>query len=224
MRIVREGWAFVLPTFVLCLAAWMAVLLTDVTGMVIVAAVLTLLLLFVLFFFRDPEPTATNDPSMVMAPGQGRVVDIAQIEEPTFFGGPARKISIFLSVFDVHVQRAPVTGQVEHRSYHPGGYAVAWKPKASEENEQAALGFATPHGRVLVRQIAGLVARRIVTYPVEGSQVEIGERIGLIRFGSRVDLFIPLEWEVTCKRGDRVRVGRTPIARISEAPQSQGIT
>ena len=188
MRIVREGWAFVLPALILSVAAWTTTLLTDVTGMVIVAAILTLLLLFVLYFFRDPEPTATNDPSMVMAPGQGRVVDIAQIEEPTFFGGPA------------------------------------WKPKASEENEQAALGFATPHGRVLVRQIAGLVARRIVTYPVEGSQVEIGERIGLIRFGSRVDLFIPLEWEVTCKRGDHVRVGRTPIARISEAPQSQGIT
>lgn len=223
MRIAREGWAFVLPTFVLSVAAWVATLLTDATGLVIVAAVLTLLTLFVLYFFRDPEPTAFDDPSLVMAPGQGRVVDIAQVEEPTFFGGPARRISIFLSVFDVHVQRAPVTGRVEHRSYDPGGYALAWKPKASEENERAALGFATPHGRVLVRQIAGLVARRIETYPVEGSQVEIGERIGLIRFGSRVDLFIPLEWKVTCKRGDHVRVGRTPLARISEAPQSQGI-
>ena len=223
MRIAREGWAFLLPTFVLSVAAWVATLLTDATGLVIVAAVLTLLTLFVLYFFRDPEPTAFDDPSLVAAPGQGRIVDIAQVEEPTFFGGPARRISIFLSVFDVHVQRAPVTGRVEHRSYDPGGYALAWKPKASEENEQAALGFATPHGRVLVRQIAGLVARRIETYPVEGSQVEIGERIGLIRFGSRVDLFIPLEWKVTCKRGDRVRVGRTSLARISEAPQSQGI-
>ena len=223
MRMAREGWAFIVPTAFLSLAAWTVALLTDIAGVELVAAALTVLTLFISYFFRDPEPRAADDPSLVMAPGEGRVVDIAQVEESTFFAGPARRISIFLTVFDVHVQRAPVTGRVEHRSYHPGGYAVAWKPKASEENEQAALGIATPHGRVLVRQIAGLVARRIVTYPVEGSQLEIGERIGLIRFGSRVDLFIPLEWEVICERGDRVLVGRTPLARISQATQSQGI-
>jgi phosphatidylserine decarboxylase len=222
MRIAREGWAFVPPAFILAVAAWTVTVFSDAAAPAYLAGAFTFVTLFVLYFFRDPDPVRVDDPFLVLAPGEGRVIDVAQVEEPDFFGGPARKISIFLSIFDVHVQRAPVTGRVEHRSYRPGGYAVAWKPKASEENEQAALGFTTPHGRVLVRQIAGLVARRIATYPVEGSQVEVGERIGLIRFGSRVDLFIPLDWSVTCKRRDRVRVGRTPIARVSQAPQPRG--
>jgi phosphatidylserine decarboxylase len=148
------------------------------------------------------------------------VIDIREVEEPTFLGGVARRITIFLSVFDVHVQRAPVSGTVEHRSYKPGEYAVAWLEKASQDNEQASLGITTPHGRVLVRQIAGLVARRIVTDPVEGDSVERGERIGLIRFGSRVDLFLPLEWEVTCSVGARVRVGATPLAKLPVAVQA----
>jgi phosphatidylserine decarboxylase len=116
-------------------------------------------------------------------------------------------------VFDVHVQRSPVTGPIEHRDYRPGKYAVAWLDKASEDNEQASLGISTDKGRVLVRQIAGLVARCIITDPAEGDRVERGRRIGLIRFGSRVDLFLPIEWEVTCKVGDRVRVGATVLAR-----------
>jgi phosphatidylserine decarboxylase len=179
----------------------------------VLAAALTLLALFTIWFFRNPAPSVPGDPALVVAPGQGRVVDVRQIDEPTYLQGPARRISIFLSVFDVHVQRAPVSGVVEHRTYRPGTYAVAWLEKASEDNEQASLGIATPRGRVLVKQIAGLVARRIVTDPVEGDGVERGSRIGLIRFGSRVDLFIPLEWEVLVEPGDRVTVGQTPVAR-----------
>jgi phosphatidylserine decarboxylase len=106
---------------------------------------------------------------------------------------------------------------VEHRSYKPGAYAVAWLEKASADNEQASLGITTPQGRVLVRQIAGLVARRIVTDPSEGDQVQRGQRIGLIRFGSRVDLFLPLDWEVTCAVGDRAEVGATALARLPTA-------
>jgi phosphatidylserine decarboxylase len=171
------------------------------------------LALFSLWFFRDPEPRLPADPALVVAPGQGRVIRVEETDEPTFLGGRARKISIFLSVFDVHVQRAPVSGTVEHYDYRPGTYAVAWADKASEDNEQASLGIATGRGRVLVRQIAGLVARRIVTDPREGDRVERGERIGLIRFGSRVDLFLPLEWEVLTEVGDRVKAGQTPLAR-----------
>jgi phosphatidylserine decarboxylase len=141
------------------------------------------------------------------------VIDVSDVDEPTFLGGAARRISIFLSVFDVHVQRAPVSGTVAYRSYRPGKYAVAWLEKASEDNEQSSLGIATPAGRVLVRQVAGLVARRIVTDPAEGERVERGARIGLIRFGSRVDLFLPAAWEVTCSVGDRARVGATVLAR-----------
>jgi len=178
---------------------------------------MTILALFVLWFFRNPEPALPADATAVVAPGQGRIIDIREVDEPTFMQGRARRITIFLSVFDVHVQRAPVSGVVEHRSYRPGAYAVAWAEKASQDNEQASLGITTPHGRVLVRQIAGLVARRIVTDPVEGDQVDRGARIGLIRFGSRVDLFLPLEWEVTTAVGDKVRVGSTPLARLPRA-------
>jgi len=217
LRLAREGYPFVTIALLLCAAAW---LLASRTGGIVLgglAVLFSLLALFVLWFFRNPTPRLPDDGAMVVAPGQGKVIDIREIEEPSFLGGTARRITIFLSVFDVHVQRAPVSGRVEHRSYKPGKYLVAWLEKASEDNEQASLGITTPHGKVLVRQIAGLVARRIITDPVEGDAVERGQRIGLIRFGSRVDLFVPLEWEVTCGVGDRVRVGATPLARLPVA-------
>lgn len=173
----------------------------------------SLLAVFVLWFFRDPEPDVPADPALVLAPGQGRIIRVEEVDEPSYLGGPARKISIFLSVFDVHVQRAPVSGTVEQKVYRPGAYAVAWADKASEDNEMASVGIATEHGRVLVRQIAGLVARRIITDPAEGDRVERGRRYGLIRFGSRVDVFLPTHWELLCAVGDRVRVGSSVLAR-----------
>jgi phosphatidylserine decarboxylase len=171
------------------------------------------LAVFVLWFFRNPEPTVPSDEDLVVAPGQGRVILIEEVDEATFMEGAATKISIFLSVFDVHVQRAPVSGTVEHKVYRPGAYAVAWADKASEDNEQASLGIAAQHGRVLVRQIAGLIARRIITDPAEGDSVTRGRRFGLIRFGSRVDLFLPPHWEVLCRVGDRLTVGSSVMAR-----------
>jgi len=221
MRFAREGYPFIGAGLVLAALGWTG-WATGFAGLFgqVLAATLTVLALFILWFFRDPERVDPAGAGLVLAPGEGRVIVVEDAEEPTYLGGPARKVSIFLSVFDVHVQRAPVAGTVEHRVYRPGTYAVAWKDKASEDNEQASLGLATPHGRVLVRQIAGLVARRIVTYPSEGQSVERGERIGLIRFGSRVDLFLPLEWEVTCAVGDRARVGATPLARLPVAVEA----
>ncbi len=216
MKLAPEGFPFVLACLVLAGAAWMGVATGHGGRLLVVgAALLTVLLAFNLWFFRNPDPALPADPALVVAPGQGRIVSVEEMPEPTWVGGPARRISIFLSVFDVHVQRAPVSGTVEHRAYRPGAFAVAWREKASEDNEQASLGIVTPAGeRVLVRQIAGLVARRIVTDPEEGAQVERGARIGLIRFGSRVDLFVPLEWEVLVEIGDFVRAGSTPVARV----------
>ncbi len=213
MRFAREGIPFIVGSALLAGLAWLG----SATGwggvwLQGLAGLLTVLALFCVWFFRDPRPVVPSDPGLVLAPGQGRVIIVGEADEPTFMKGRCRKITIFLSVFDVHVQRSPVDGTVEHRSYKPGKYAVAWLEKASDDNEQASLGLATPHGRVLVRQIAGLIARRIVTDPIEGQKVGRGERIGLIRFGSRVDLFLPLDWEVTCKVGDRARVGVTVLA------------
>ena len=214
MRLVPEGHPFVGGTLLLAAAAWAAV--GSLGGAIALAAALvfTVLALFVLWFFRDPARHPPEGADVVVAPGEGRVVDIREVHEPSFLRTTARRISIFLSVFDVHVQRSPVSGTVEHREHKPGKFAVAWLEKASDDNEQASLGITTPHGRVLVRQIAGLVARRIVTDPSEGDRVERGQRIGIIRFGSRVDVFFPLDWEVLCRVGDRVVVGVTPLARL----------
>ncbi len=214
MSFAREGVPFIGVGLVVAAAAWLAVI-AGVGGVWVqaLAGLLTVLALFTVWFFRDPRRAVPTAPGLVLAPGEGRVILVDEADEPSFFGARARKISIFLSIFDVHVQRSPLSGTVTHRTYRPGAYAVAWLDKASEDNEQASLGLETPHGKVLVRQIAGLVARRIVTDPVEGQSVERGERIGLIRFGSRVDLFLPLHWEVTCAVGDRARVGVTVLAR-----------
>ena len=131
--------------------------------------------------------------------------------------GTATRVTIFLSVFNVHVQRAPVAGGIGHYSHRSGRYLAAWREEASSSNERASLGIDTGAGPVLVRQIAGLVARRIVTYPREGDRVAKGDRIGLIRFGSRVDLFLPPDWPVTVEPGDVVRGGETPVARIDRS-------
>jgi phosphatidylserine decarboxylase len=216
MRFAREGYPFIAAGLVASGAAWTATwALERPDGWVwsATAGILSALTLFVIWFFRDPDHALPADEALVLAPGQGKVILVGEVDEPTFMAARCRKISIFLSIFDVHVQRAPVTGTVEHRVYRPGTYAVAWRDKASEDNEQASVGLATPNGRVLVRQIAGLIARRIVTYPQEGDSVERGERIGIIRFGSRVDLFLPLDWEVTCSVGDRAVAGLTVLAR-----------
>jgi phosphatidylserine decarboxylase len=210
----REGYPFIAIGVFLAGAGWAAVT-TGMGGtwLRVLAGTLSVLTLFTVWFFRNPDPGTPTEPGLVVAPGNGKVISISEEEEPTYMGGTARRITIFLSVFDVHVQRAPVSGVVEHRVYKPGKYLVAWNEKASADNEQASLGIRTPAGPVLVRQIAGLIARRIVTDHAIGDEVERGHRIGLIRFGSRVDLFIPMDWDVVSTVGDRVHVGSTVLAR-----------
>lgn len=220
MRLAREGRVFVWPALAVALVAWLVAVWTGGSPWGYgVAGVLTLLAAFLLYFFRDPERTPPADESVVVAPGDGRIVEIAEVEEPTFFGGPCRRISIFLSIFNVHVQRAPLGGTVRHRSARGGGFGVAWAAEASEGNAQASLGLESEAGRLLVRQIVGLVARRIVTYPREGDVLRRGERIGIILFGSRVDLFVPLDWSLLCEVGDTARGGRTALARVPSAEE-----
>jgi len=220
VKIAREGFPFAAAALLLAgifwAGAWAGLGGLEGAGwwaIRLAAWTFTILSVFVLWFFRNPEPEVPSDVTLVVSPGQGKIIKVEEVDESSYLGGPARKISIFLSVFDVHVQRAPVSGTVEHKVYRPGAYAVAWADKASEDNEQASLGIVTDHGRILVRQIAGLVARRILTDPAEGDSVQRGHRFGLIRFGSRVDLFLPMHWEVLCSVGDRVRVGSTVLAR-----------
>ena len=213
MRFAREGYPFMLGAAVLAVLAWVAVPISG-PWRVVPAGLLTLLSVFVFYFFRDPERELPPGEGVVISPGDGKIIDIREVEEPSFIEGACRRITIFLSVFNVHVQRAPVSGDVAYREYRPGEYTVAWHPKASEKNERSSLGLMVQGHRVLVRQIAGLIARRIVTYPERGEHVERGERIGLIRFGSRVDLLIPLDWTLDCAVGDKVAGGSTVLAWI----------
>jgi len=220
IRLAPEGWPFVLAGLALTgLAAVAGTLMPESSpflrsGLLGSAGILGLLTAFTLWFFRDPPRHRQDADSLVLAPADGRVILITPVDEPSFFHGPATRISIFLSIFNVHIQRAPISGRIELRKYEPGGFAVAWKPKASEDNEQSTLGIVAGPHRVMVRQIAGLIARRIVTDPEMGEMVPQGNRIGIIRFGSRVDLFIPEEWEITCKIGDRAKGGLTALARV----------
>ncbi len=216
MRIAREGIPFLIVAAVPFLATVVVAFGSGSRIWTVLALVFGIASLFVAFFFRNPERRSEAGSSTVLAAADGRIVDIAEASEP-FMGGPCRRISTFLSIFDVHVQRAPVSGQVAERTYDPGKYLAAWEPKASTENERAALGIQAGAERVLVRQIAGLVARRIVTDPEVGDELTRGARIGLIRFGSRVDLFVPSEWSVLCRVGDRVRAGESALVERSKA-------
>jgi len=173
--------------------------------------------LFTLYFFRDPDPIAPTDPQAIVAPGHGKVdlVDETEVEE--VMGGKCRRISIFLSVFDVHVQNAPVHGKVTYLQHKPGLYLNAMRSDCAAHNENVLIGFepvGRPGTRVGVRLIAGLIARRIVPWIGPEQLVPRSERISLIQFGSRVDLYLPMDTRVEVKPGDRVVGGQTIVARF----------
>ena len=220
IRIAPEGWPFLVPGLALTgLAILGTVLIPDSSPFLgglstFLAWGAGIFTAFTAYFFRNPVRRRRDGEGLVLAPADGRVIQIEEVEEPSLFAGPARRISIFLNIFNVHIQRAPLSGRVALLSYQPGRFAVAWAPKASEDNEQSTLGLVAGSHKVMVRQIAGLIARRIVTDPKEGELVPQGTRIGIIRFGSRVDLFLPLEWEVNCRVGDRTKGGLTTMARV----------
>ncbi|MDE2872207.1 MAG: phosphatidylserine decarboxylase family protein [Gemmatimonadota bacterium] len=214
LPVAREGLPFILALLVLtALAALWA--RSGAWGIRSTAPALFLTLtLFVAYFFRDPERHIPSDPLLVVSPADGKVMSVGPVPDEHFMGETATRVTIFLSIFNVHIQRAPLGGRVAHYDYQPGTFVAAWREEASRENERATLGIETDAGPLLVRQIAGLVARRIATYPREGDTVARGDRIGLIRFGSRVDLFLPPDWPVTVEPGDKVRGGETPVARV----------
>ena len=167
---------------------------------------------WVVAFFRDPVREGKRGEKLVIAPADGKIVSLLQIHEPAFYQAQATRISIFMNVFDCHVNRYPSSGTITYRHYNPGRFLNAAAEKASLENEQSSVGLTTAHGKVLVRQIAGLIARRIVTDHEEGREVKQGERMGMIRFGSRVDLFLPPTAKFLVKEGDRTVAGVTVIA------------
>ena len=175
---------------------------------------------FTLFFFRDPERTPPLDAreNGIVAPADGRVVEIADEEEPLYLKGPAQRISIFLSPLDVHVNRVPARGVIEHAKYRSGDYLVAWHPKASDKNERSEFGLRHPNGtKLLFKQIAGAVARRIEYDLEEGDTVEAGRRFGIVKFGSRMDLLVPPSVDLDVDEGQTVRAGTTVLGRLPNA-------
>jgi phosphatidylserine decarboxylase len=169
---------------------------------------------FTLYFFRDPEREIPQGDSLIVAPADGKIVGIDSVEHVPFIDGPAKRISIFLSIFDVHINRAPMKGKVEYRHYMPGDFLPAFEPKASLKNEQNSIGIENSDGyRIVVKQIAGFIARRILCWKNPGTSVNRGERFGLIRFGSRTDLYLPLNAKVEVKLGQRVQGGTSVLAR-----------
>lgn len=172
---------------------------------------------FVLWFFRDPDPVAPPDPSLIVAPAHGTVDVIDETTEKEVMGGPCRRISIFLSVFNVHVQQSPVEGSVFYQKHTPGLFLNALKTESAAHNENVLIGFnatKAPGVRIGVRLITGLIARRIIPWTRIGETVAKGERISLIQFGSRVNVYLPLKSEVTVKLGDKVFGGQTVVGRL----------
>jgi len=213
MRIAPEGWPFIATAWTL--AAGAALVAARWGGAWWVAtAVVSALALWVIAFFRDPIRPGPRGDRYVLAAAEGKVVHVTEVDEPMYLKERALRVSVFLSVFDVHVNRYPVDGTVELVHYNPGKFLHAASAKASVDNEQASIGLRGVRGRVLVRQIAGLVARRIITDGRPGDRVAQASRLGLIRFGSRTDVFLPLSARPALKvrPGDRVRVGGTVLA------------
>jgi phosphatidylserine decarboxylase len=206
MRIAREGW-------VLIAAGW-AIFLILLARAPWWAALLWLpLALWQTAFFRDPDRPGPRGEELILAPADGKVVGVIPMDEPVFLQGAAIRVSIFMNVFDVHVNRYPAAGTVAYRLYSKGRFGHAAPEKASTLNEQCTLGLETPRGKLLLRQIAGSIARRIVTDHGPGTTIQQGERLGLIRYGSRVDLFMPATVETLVRSGELTRAGQTVVAR-----------
>lgn len=217
MRIAPEGTLEIALALALALAFGVLALALGARWAALLSAACGLAGLGFCCFFRDPQRAAPADPLALLAPADGRVVIVREADEPFFIKGRARQVSIFMSPLDVHINRSPLAGTVEYKRHYPGKFLPAFRDKASTDNEQTHLGIAAPRGRVLVKQIAGTLARRVVCHPEVGEKLAQGQRYGLIKLGSRLDLFFPSEWEVGVRPGDRVRGGLTTVARI---PQS----
>lgn len=216
MSFAKEGYVFIAIAVVIAAAAYAGAIARRSFGLWLAAFLLTLIALWVAYFFRDPERTGERGERVVVSPADGKVIMITEVDEPAFFQGRALRVSVFMNVFDVHVNRYPVTGTVAYVHYNEGKFINAARDKASLENEQMSVGIETGRHKVMMRQIAGLIARRIVTYSRAGDPAVQGERMGIIRFGSRVDVFVPPGSIPRVTVGDRASAGVTILAELPE--------
>jgi len=214
MKVAREGVPFILIAWLFALGAIALGALRQSMGWYIAAVPLVIIACWVVYFFRDPERTGERGDTLVVSPADGLVVMITDVDEPSYIAGKATRISIFMNVFNVHVNRYPVNGTVRFLKYNKGKFLNAAHEKASLDNEQMSVGIESGSRRILVRQIAGLIARRIVNYARNGDAAAQGTRMGIIRFGSRVDVFIPPESAIRVRVGEHTIAGTTVLADL----------
>ena len=215
IKIHREGRLILLITFLFLLALVILSYLFlpyQVNYMVAVVSLLVMILVF--RFFRVPSRRPFKDDRTIVAPADGKVVVIEEMHQEEYLEGPCRQVSIFMSIHNVHINYFPVSGKIAYQKYHPGRYLVARHPKSSTLNERSSVGIETPYEQILVRQIAGYVARRICCYAKIGESAIQGKEMGFIKFGSRLDLFLPLNARILVEPGQKVMGGITPIARF----------
>lgn len=214
MRLTKDGTDVIL-------VAISGVIIFTLAGFICSAIIAKLLmvsswifLLFTFYFFRDPERIIPPDENAIVSAADGKVVEIKEIVENQYLQSNAKQISVFMSIFNVHVNRIPMSGQVGFFEYRSGKFVKAYKQAASKENEQTVIGIENPHCKILIKQIAGILARRIVCHLREGFHVQRGERFGMIKFGSRVDMILPSSAKITVQLNQKVKGGETIIAKI----------
>lgn len=206
--VAYEGWIFVGMTGALAAVSfWQSLLIT--------AAILSMLTFFCVYFFRNPERSVADTDGISVSPADGKVMDITLVEEPLFIQGEAIRVRIFLSLFNVHINRTPMAGEIIWVQQVSGKFLPAFKDEAGLKNQRNYVGMETDEGKVLVVQVTGLVARRLICWVKVGQVVVRGERFGLIRFGSCTELYLPVHSDVVVKSGDRVRGGESIIAKFN---------
>ncbi|MHC4482130.1 MAG: phosphatidylserine decarboxylase [Planctomycetota bacterium] len=230
MRIplTKYGWpqvvifpAAVLAAMLVCLLAGMALL--PLWGIYSIEVLLAVVLIWVLTFFRDPHRLVPPDKNILLAPADGKVTDVEIVEENDFIGGAALRIGIFLNIFDVHINRAPCNVKVEKITYKKGKYKNAMNPQSGRVNESNDLGLVrtdSPEDRLIVRQVSGAIARRIVCTTSKGQELTVGEKFGMIKFGSRTELYVAVREDTKClvQTGDKVKAGLSPLVRYEGTP------
>jgi len=213
--LAKEGFSTILVVFGFSLLVIFAISFAPPWAGYIVYPILAVLCGLVLYFFRDPDRTTPDDDSLIISPADGKVVLIQDVKEDEYVGEEVTQVSIFLSPLNVHVNRIPISGKLEYVKYYPGKYLMAWEDHASEMNERAHFGVIHPSGmKMMFKQITGFMARRIVYHLEEGDKLKAGERFGIMKFGSRMDLLLPKNVKVDVKIGDKTVAGESIIGKI----------
>ncbi len=211
----KEGFPTIIVVFIFSISVGYAVTYAPVWVGYIIYPLLAVLCSLILYFFRDPDRVTPNDSNLLISPADGKVVLIQKVEESEYMNAPATQISIFLSPLNVHVNRNPVSGLLEYLTYYPGKYLMAWEDDASELNERAHFGVKHSNGtKILYKQITGFLARRIEYHVKEGDQLKAGDRFGIMKFGSRMDVLVPDHCDIKVKKGDNTIAGESILAVI----------